>query len=98
MSGIAEESGDPDAKAEALRHAPPDDAAVPPGAGMWWQCFTDLQSDRPMGMGLGPVPWSSIDQWARRYSIPDDEFAVLAHVIRRLDAEWLVMHAEKDKK
>jgi hypothetical protein len=96
LNGVAEESGDADAKAEALRHAPPDDATVPAGSGMWWQCFNDLQSDRPVGMDVGAIPWSSIDQWARRYAIPDDEFPVLAHVIRRLDAEWLSMRAEKD--
>jgi len=63
---------------------------VPAWAQRYWQCFTDLASDRPSGMGAAPLPWRAIDQWAARHGIDDlDEFAELVRVVRHLDSVWM---------
>lgn len=41
-------------------------------------------------MSVGPIPWSAIDAYARRYRIDDeDQFGFLVQMIRAMDAVFL---------
>ncbi|WCS27786.1 hypothetical protein LOK46_13480 [Methylobacterium sp. NMS14P] len=63
--------------------------------------FTELSSDRRLGAlgGCGPIPWSSIELYARRLDIADlDEFERFARLIRAQDRVYLADMAEKQKK
>ena len=33
--------------------------------------FQDLKADRPVGMGVGQIPWSSIIKWCEVHDIHD---------------------------
>lgn len=48
-------------------------------------------------MGTGPIPWTSIDRYARRYGFAGDEFEELEHHIRALDSAYLEhQHESRD--
>lgn len=58
-----------------------------------WRAYHALRTDRQVGMDMGPIMFSSIDRYARRYSIDDlDEFERFMALIRALD------HAERSFK
>lgn len=45
--------------------------------------FRELVTDRPVGFGIGSIPWTAIDAYARRYGVLDiDEFEQLVVLIR----------------
>ncbi|ESQ83256.1 hypothetical protein AEAC466_13470 [Asticcacaulis sp. AC466] len=68
--------------------APP--PALLPGANQFLQAFWEVSHDRPVGFGVGPVPFGAIDRWARRYGIDDaDDFDDLVGAIRVMDGVYL---------
>jgi hypothetical protein len=75
--------------------APPDIAAlharpkVPARLHFIWEAFRELGTDRQLGMAVGPIPWSAIDRYARRYRLGDGAFSYFQRVIRDLDEAWL---------
>lgn len=62
-----------------------------------WDAYTSLDRDRLVGMGgPGPIPFSSIDLFARRYGIEDiAEFDRFRRLIMAMDAEYLKFVAER---
>lgn len=63
----------------------------------YWHAFNDLSGTRAIGIGLGPIPWTAIDAWARRHRVTDsDDFDLLAAVIAALDAEHLTLTRPAD--
>jgi hypothetical protein len=71
----------------------PDDA-IPPDlmeeCEFVYRAFNDLSADRAVALGVGPIPWSSINAYAQRYGIDDsDEFDRFYLLIRALDAAYL---------
>lgn len=77
-------------KAAAGHDVPAAVADVPPipaGCALAWQAFSDLSSDRQIGMAAGPIPWSSVDAWAKRNGIDEpEEFDELWLLIRAADS------------
>ncbi|MBS7741439.1 MULTISPECIES: hypothetical protein [unclassified Chelatococcus] len=54
------------------------------------EAFNELGTDRPVGFGVGPIPFSSIDSYASRYGYDDAEgFELLRRAIRLMDAVYL---------
>lgn len=53
-------------------------------------------------MGVGPIPWSSIERWATRHGLDDaDELAVLVKHIRGMEdamTEWDEQTKERKEK
>ena len=63
-----------------------------------YEAFNALSTDRQVGFGVGPIPWSAIDQFAQRYGIVDiDEFERLNYLIRVMDGVYLEDAAAKAK-
>lgn len=60
-----------------------------------WSAFQSLSTDRQIGMGLGPIPWSSIDRFARRYGFHGDDFDRLCSLIQAMDVAYLDYHGKK---
>lgn len=55
-----------------------------------YRAFWELSTDRQVGMGLGGIPWSSINAYAERYGIASiDDFDHFASLIRATDAAYL---------
>lgn len=67
-----------------------------PGLNPYFEAFRALTTDRPVGMGAGPIPWTSIDRYARRYGFNGDEFEELEHHIRALDSAYME-HQQSEK-
>lgn len=59
--------------------------------GFAWQAFNRLNGDRAISeFGQRPIPFSSIDAYARRFGIDDrDDFDRFCDLIRALDAAFL---------
>lgn len=70
------------------------------GAGEFLSAFWELSTDRPSGFGPGPIPFTSIDAYARRHMIDDpDEFAFFTDLIREMDRAYLdKIRANAEKK
>jgi len=67
------------------------------GLELYWKAFQDLSSDRDIGMGIGPIPWSSIHAWGSRNHIWGDDFERLVMMIHGLDAVYMDKQAKKSK-
>ena len=74
-----EEMGD---EARAVLDAEPeqDDAM-----GLVLLAWDDLLTCRPLGMDLGPVPWSAAMDWCDRHGLDAQGARVVWSVIRRID-------------
>jgi hypothetical protein len=59
--------------------------------------FCALSGDREAGFGVGPIRFTAIDAYARRYRIDDvDEFDELSASIRLIDGIYLKLAKDKD--
>lgn len=81
--------------------APPalvDKPSIPAHLQFAWGAFWALSNDRQIGFGvLGPISFSAIDQYARRYGVTGtDEFDRLAALVRAMDGAWLERVNKKD--
>lgn len=56
-----------------------------------------MQSERPVGMTVGPIPWSKVCAWAARHGLDADGEELLWEVIRGLDVDFLNGLAKKTK-
>lgn len=56
--------------------------------------FLELDTDRPSSMGIAPIPFTSIVNYAKIYEIDDlEEFIYL---VRRMDNKFLQLNKVKD--
>jgi len=46
--------------------------------------------------GYSPIPWSSIDRYARRHSIQGEDFDSLVQMVRAADNEFLKIHNKSE--
>jgi len=67
------------------------------GLELYWKAFQDLSTDRDIGMGIGPIPWSAIHAWGSRNRIYGDDFERLLMMIRGLDSVYMDKQAKKSK-
>ena len=66
-----------------------------PGLELFYAAFCELSTDRSIGMGEGPIPWSSIRRYCE-YLGADEELAdALQSHIRSMDSAYLEHRAKK---
>jgi hypothetical protein len=59
-----------------------------PVAAFYWSAFCALETERPIGMAVGQIPWSRALEYATEHGIVDaDEFTDFWQIITRLDNE-----------
>lgn len=46
-----------------------------------------MQSCRQIGMDVGPVPWTAIDQWTQRQQLDREAAMLVEYVIRYVEGE-----------
>lgn len=63
-----------------------------------WQAWSEMAGDRITSMGNGATSWVSIDAYARRYGIEDDDFELFAYGIRVLDMKALTYVQDEQKR
>lgn len=75
---------------------------VLPKSLFFWRAYHDLETERPLGMDVGPIPWRAIITYAQTYRLQTAEREVFVQVIRALDNRWRMIRdekaAKKDKK
>lgn len=72
---------------------------IPASLTFVWQAFQDLTTDRQIGMGIGPIPFSSTLRYARLYGIESiDAFERFRALICAMDDEYLRLNAPKETK
>ena len=65
------------------------------GLDFFYNAFGQLSTCRPVGMGLGSIPWTAIDRYAERNDVEDfDEFL---YMVRKMDDAYIEYHLEKSK-
>ena len=67
------------------------------GLELFYGVYVDLSSCRPIGWGPGPIPWTAVDQYARRYGIVGEQFDDLVYYIRAMDLAYLAHYDKKNK-
>ncbi len=65
------------------------------GNRFWYNAFLDLSTDRPCGFGEGPIPWSSIERYADRWELDEDDREELHQHMRAMDKAYLKFRASK---
>jgi hypothetical protein len=68
-----------------------------PGLGMFLQAFWDLSTCRQMGMGLGPIPWLSIQEYCILLGGDEDFNREFHYHIRQIDNAYLNWVNESNK-
>lgn len=57
-----------------------------PGLDVYINAYQELGYDRPMGLSLGPIPWSSIIKWCEVHEINDiNDIDTLIRYLRKLE-------------
>lgn len=57
-----------------------------PGSDFYMTAYQELQTERSIGMALGPIPWSSIVSYAKSSGITDeDDIQDFLTIIRALE-------------
>lgn len=69
-----------------------------PGLDFYFTAYRELRYDRPVGMTLGPIPWSSVARWNEINGTGDpDDLAVLEHHIRAMENAMTAFDQEREK-
>jgi hypothetical protein len=61
--------------------------------------FWDLSSCRAVGMAVGPVPWTVMNEFAQvhGYNHDKDEYEAFMYLIQQLDSVYMNFQAEKQE-
>lgn len=76
-----------------LAEEPEQDAAMAICLSAW----RDLSTCRPIGMAVGPVPFTALLEWARFHSLDREATRIVWSVVRRIDADRAEAEASKDR-
>lgn len=64
----------------------------------YMKAFYDLCTCRDLGMGVGPIPWSSIVEYTKWYELTKDVSEALIDIIRAMDRAYLSYSEEERKR
>lgn len=67
------------------------------GLDLYLSAFFDLESDRQIGMGIGPIPWNVVNEYAKTYHFDDEQSTKLFRYVKAMDVVYL-SHVNKDTK
>lgn len=69
-----------------------------PGLELYHKAFIRLNTCRSVGMGPGPIPWTSIRQYGIMQELSQDQLDALHHHISVLDEAYLEWSVKKNGK
>ena len=61
------------------------------------EAFQELSTTRQMSMGLGPIPWNTIMDFAAWCGLDEENTEALNSIIREMDLAYLEWHQENSK-
>lgn len=66
------------------------------GLEFYFQAFFEISGDRPIGFGMGPIPYLSLHQYARLNGIDNEEdLEDFIYFLREMDQEFLAYNQEE---
>lgn len=69
------------------------------GLDFYFTAYNELKYDRPIGMSLGPIPWSSVVKWAELHGITDlDDLDELHQHIRAMETAAFEFEERRNNK
>lgn len=68
------------------------------GLEFYYRAFTDLNTDRALGMAEGPIRWTAINAYGYRHGYVADEFDRLVDVVQAMDRAYLKERDRTNKK
>lgn len=68
------------------------------GLDLYWKAFTDLMSERELGMAEGPIRWTAMSEWAARRGIYGDDFERFVYLMREMDSTYMDYRGRKSKR
>lgn len=69
-----------------------------PGLDFYFTAYRELRYDRPIGMTLGPIPWSSVVRWGELHGLDVDEIGDLEHCIRAMEGAVTDFQERREQK
>lgn len=79
---------------EVIANAP----ALLPGLEVYYEAFCELSTCRQTGMGVGPIPWTAVDSYARRNGFEGEGFDYLLRMVRALDDTFVAYTRAKQER
>lgn len=79
---------------EAIANAP----TIFKGLEPYYIAFWELSTDRSQGMGVGPIPWSAINEYAVREGLRGEGYEDLVDYVRAMDRTFLKFQREEEAK
>lgn len=68
------------------------------GLELYFGAFFDLSTCRPnSGMGLSPIPWSAIEEYACVYEFDPEQREDLLYLVRAMDQAYIKHYAARSK-
>jgi hypothetical protein len=68
------------------------------GLELYYGAFVDLNTCRPSGWGMCPIPWTAIADYASVYRITGEQKDDLFYFVRAMDAAFMGYCQDKEKK
>lgn len=62
------------------------------GLELFMDAFFELNTCRQVGLGMAPIPWTSIKDYAEAYEFDADQTEDLFHHVRLMDHEFIRHH------
>jgi hypothetical protein len=69
-----------------------------PWMAFYIESFFELSTERSVGMGIGPIPWSSIFNYASAHEFIGSDYHTFHSIIRSMDSHYLRMKANDSKR
>jgi hypothetical protein len=67
------------------------------GLDLYLSAFFDLESDRQIGFGIGPISWSVVNEYAKAYHLDEIQCEKLHRYIKMMDSVYLKHHNRETK-
>lgn len=76
---------------EAMANAP----ELANGLELYYYAYGDLVSSRPVGLGMGPISWSTIQEYCDHHGLDSEQTEAMHYHVGMMDAEFLEFHKRK---
>lgn len=60
-----------------------------PGLEVYFEAWMQMDSCRQVGMSIGPIPWTAIEQYAKAMDLDDQQTARMHRLLRAMDRVYL---------
>lgn len=68
------------------------------GSLLYYDAFLELNTCRPSGWGIMPIPWTAIIAYADEHGLLGEQRESLLSIIRQVDQKWLEHLSKKEGK